>query len=293
MSKALTDIRKKIDTLDNKIHDVLMERAALIDQVIAEKRKQNLPFVHPAREAQMIRRLLERHSGPLPKEAIVRIWRELVGAVCLMQTGLRVSVCTGEDTNTPLWEISRNYFGSVVPMNRLSNALLAIGSVREDESSFAVMPWPEDRSEEKDEPVWWVHLFHQDVTLNIVCALPYGQTERPGRSEPDQALVVSKTDFMPSGNDHSFVMFELQSDVSRARVVDVLKSCDLEPLSIYNKASAEEGRMFHLVEVKDYVVAGDTRLDSAKDQFEDHKIKIKPMGGYPVAPVYKTEETVC
>ena len=92
MSETLAEIRKKIDTLDDRIHDLLMERADLIVGVTEEKKKNNIPVVQPAREAMMIRRLLNRHRGPLPEATIVGIWRELVGAVSLLQTGLKVSV---------------------------------------------------------------------------------------------------------------------------------------------------------------------------------------------------------
>jgi len=92
MSQKLDDIRKKIDALDNQIHDLLMERADLIIGVTEEKKKNNIPVVQPAREAVMIRRLLARHRGPLPEAAIIGIWRELVGAVSLLQTGLKVAV---------------------------------------------------------------------------------------------------------------------------------------------------------------------------------------------------------
>lgn len=282
MSKALKTIRQKIDSLDNQIHDVLMTRAGLIDQVVAEKRKQNLPFVHPAREAQMIRRLLARHDGSLPEAAIVRIWRELVGAVSLMQTGLRVSVCIDEGDDPFLWEMARNYFGSVVPMHKLSNALLAVGSVREDESSFAVLPWPRD----DEKTPWWVHLYNQDYDLKIVCALPYGFTAEPGKNRPDGGLVISKTDFMPSGDDHSFLVLDVNVDVSRARIVDVLGQAGIEPLSIITHAHIPGERSLHLIEVKDYVVEGDSRLSVLADGFEEGDMRCTPLGGYPVPPVY-------
>ena len=75
MSKKLEKIREKIDKLDNQIHDLLMERADLVSDVAAEKRKHNLQIVHPAREAMMVRRLLKRHKSVLPEAAVVRIWR--------------------------------------------------------------------------------------------------------------------------------------------------------------------------------------------------------------------------
>lgn len=284
MSKALKNIREKIDALDDQIHNVLMERAGLIDQIVAEKRKQNMPFVHPAREAQMIRRLLGRHDGPLPEEAIVRIWRELVGAVSLVQTGLRVSVCLDDHDDPFLWEMARNYFGSVVPMHKLSNALLAVGSIREGESSFAVLAWPHD---DEDTP-WWVHLYNQDGhDIKIVCALPYGFTAEPGKTKPDGALVIAKTGFMPSGDDHSFIVLDLNVDISRARLVDVLGQAEIEPLSIITHQHQPGVRSLHLIEVKDYIVQGDPRLSSLTGGFDDDPdLSYKMMGGYPVPPVY-------
>ena len=62
---ALDDIRKKIDELDNRIHDTLMERAELVLKIGEEKRKNKIQIVQPAREARMLRRLLARHRGAL------------------------------------------------------------------------------------------------------------------------------------------------------------------------------------------------------------------------------------
>lgn len=143
MSKKLEQIRIQIDSLDNQIHDLLMERAGLIHAVSAEKKKSNRPIVHPAREAKMIRRLIGRHSGILPQAAIVGIWRELVGAVSMLQKGLNVHVSAGTDQEH-CWDMAKDYFGSVLPMNRVSSSALAMSAVRNDSEAIAVMPWPED-----------------------------------------------------------------------------------------------------------------------------------------------------
>jgi chorismate mutase / prephenate dehydratase len=137
---SLTEIRKKIDSLDDQIHDLLMERADLIVGVTEEKKKNNIPVVQPAREAQMIRRLLARHRGPLPEATIIGIWRELVGAVSLLQTGLKVSV----SPENFCWDQAKNYFGTVLPMVRATNTMMAIAALRENDSNFAVLPWPQD-----------------------------------------------------------------------------------------------------------------------------------------------------
>lgn len=283
MSKKLETIRKKIDALDDRIHDTLMERAELIVGVAAEKKKSGLPYAHPAREAQMIRRLMNRHKGSLPAAAVVRIWRELVGAVTLMQTGLKISVCF-EPGYEILWDMAKAYFGSVVPMQKLSSPLTAIASVRENESSFAVLPWPHDG----EEAPWWPHLFSQENTdIEIVCALPYGVPKGRTLSWEDRALIVTKSKFMPSGEDHSFVALELDQDISRGRIVDAMQSLGFEPLSLFTKIRYQGQPMnVHLVELNDYITQGDARLVELQGKFGEQEVRCMALGGYPVPPVF-------
>lgn len=286
MSKKLQDIRKKIDALDNKIHDVLMQRAELINDIAEEKRKNNLQFVHPAREAQMVRRLLSRHKGSLPQSAIVRIWRELVGAVSLLQTGLKVSVFMKND-NLRIWDNAKAYFGSVVSMQKLSSPLVALSSVRERESSFAVLNWPEDN----EENAWWSYLFHQDSDIKIVCALPYGTIEGETSDPDNKALVISKINFDSSGEDHSFVGLEIDRSVSRGRIVDVLKDLGFEPLSVTSITDADsEGHSLHMIELNDYLAEDDERLGKFMSEFEDFDARLKALGGYPVSPTYNKND---
>lgn len=284
MSEKLKEIRQKIDTLDDKIHDVLMDRAALIVDVAEEKRKHNMQFVQPAREAKMIRRLLGRHSGPLPEAAIVRIWRELVGAVSLLQTGLNISVVEAEGPQgLALWEMARNYFGSAVPVQSLSNPRLAIASVREKQSSFAVLPWPP--CDESDP--WWGHLFSQEEPVNIVCALPYGAAPAENSANYYRALVISGIDFMPSGEDRSFIGMQLNQNISRARIVDVFKSLNLAPRELHTQPQAQGRYSLHCIEVDAYVKKNDHRLRKARVQFDEAESRLKVLGGYPVPPVFQ------
>lgn len=284
MSQKLEEIRKKIDSLDNQIHDLLMERADLIVDVSEEKRKNNTPIVQPAREAKMIRRLLARHRGPLPESAIVRIWRELVGAVSLLQTGLKVSVSAGEGQGY-CWDMAKEYFGGALPMVRASAPIAAISAVREDDASFAVLPWPLDG----EAAPWWPHLINREQDMRIVCAMPYGSPRDNSSGQQDRALVVSKTDYAPSGEDNSFIVIRAPKDVSRTRLIDVFKDQKLQVLGI-NTKNENANESVHLVEVNDYVLMDDPRLEQFSRKFEGMEIKTIVLGGYPVPPVYKTVE---
>lgn len=286
-SPRLEEIRQRIDRLDGTIHDALMERAQLVLDIGEEKRKNNIQVVQPAREARMIRRLLGRHKGVLPPMAVVRIWRELVGAVSLLQTGLKVAVFVPEG-RYDLWDMARDYFGSCLPMQKLPGAIPAISAVRDGKATFAVVPWPES---EEDQP-WWSCL-RQGMSddMNIIIRLPHG--EDPEDSNPDRrALVVSRAGFDDSGDDHSFLLIDCGVGVSRARMVDVAKKIGFNPLFISSTRPVKAGHYQHLMEVDGYVGAGDTRLAMFAAGLDDEHAKVTSVGGYPVPVKYaKTVKT--
>ena len=282
-SNTLDDIRKKIDELDNRIHDTLMERADLVLQVGEEKRKNNIQIVQPAREARMIRRLLDRHSGVLPRMAVVRIWRELVGAVSLLQTGLQAAIAMPDGQND-YWNLARDYFGSCLPFQKTSTSIAAISMLNENKTTFAVVPWP---SNEEDQP-WWTYLTaSSDKPLQIIVALPHGLD--PDVETPDiRALVVSKSGFDSSGDDNSFLLIQCAANISRGKLIDLAKNSGLTALGLFSKRNTSPSMpSLHLMEVQDYVVSGDNRLKSFLDSIEDNGANIICMGGYPVPPRYE------
>ncbi len=286
-SETLDDIRKKIDALDNRIHDTLMERAELVLKIGEEKRKKNIQIVQPAREARMVRRLLARHDGALPKMAVVRIWRELVGAVSLLQTGLK-AIVTMPDGQNEYWDLARDYFGSCLPMQKCSSGLSAISALKEGKATFAILPWPEM---EDDQP-WWTYLGPGSPdSMQIIIALPHG--EDPNNPNPDhRALVVSKAGFDDSGEDNSFLLIQCDATVSRGRLVDMAKKAGLTARGLSSKRNAAPGTpALHLMEVQTYIAADDKRLKDFVAAIEDPGADVVCVGGYPVPPVYDKSVT--
>lgn len=283
MSKTLSEIRVEIDAIDNQVHDLLMQRASLVAGVADAKKKEGLQIVQPAREARMIRRLLARHKAPLPKQTVVRIWRELVGSVSLLQTGLSVAVVAGED-GVSYWDMAKNYFGSVVPMKKITGSANAVAAVRNDENSFAVMPWPE-LDDEKN--AWWIHLFDQqgDDRISIICALPYGAEKEDDYSVLHRALVVSKIAFLPSDDDNTFLGLELDADISRARIMETVEKAGLPVLNLYSASSPyHEASHVHLVELQGYFTADAPEVEVLKSVFDRKCLYCGILGGYPVIP---------
>ncbi len=289
MSKSSVDeIRRQIDSLDNKLHDLLMKRAEMVVKIGDFKRQNNIEVVQPDREMKMVRRLMARHQGPLPKEAVVRIWRELVGAVSLLQTGLKVAVSVPDNaSNLKYWDMAKDYFSSVLPMQTVSNALGTLGMVREGDATFGVMPWPDD---EADHP-WWPYLFSEqgEKPLRIVARLPLGN--RNAKTETahadSRALVVARLPFASSGDDRSFILLELDNDISRAKIVSTIEALGFKALGLHTTPSQDKVHAFHLVEVDDFLENNDPRLESLIEKMGDLDGQFMVVGGYPVPPVYE------
>lgn len=284
-SPTLDAIRQKIDELDNRIHDTLMERAELVLKVGEEKRRNNIQIVQPAREARMIRRLLGRHRGVLPEMAVVRIWRELVGAVSLLQTGLKVTVAASPESLTEVWDLSRDYFGSCLPMSKANGAVAAISALKEGKTTFAVVPCP---ITEDDQP-WWTFLGGSDDagSMRIIIRLPHG--EDPAAPNTDaRALVVARAGFDDSGEDNSFLLIQCDATISRGRLVDMAKKAGLTPVGLSSKRNDPPSMpALHLMEVEDYMGReGEQRLAGFLKALEDPGASVRCVGGYPVPPSY-------
>src|SRR5919202_3668249 len=83
---TLAELRREIDRIDEGMHRLLMQRGDIIDRLIAAKRTQETGSAfRPAREAEMMRRLVERHHGILPLDTAESIWRVIIATFTYVQ----------------------------------------------------------------------------------------------------------------------------------------------------------------------------------------------------------------
>jgi chorismate mutase-like protein len=77
--EQLETCRRQIDSLDQRIVDLLQERARVVGEVGKIKRAANQPVTVPGREQQVIAKAEEfAKNGPLPAEAMRRIYQKVV-----------------------------------------------------------------------------------------------------------------------------------------------------------------------------------------------------------------------
>ncbi len=88
MSDQLKKIRARIDALDDRIVELLNERAVLAQDIGHAK---NGVKYRPEREAQVLRRLADRNRGPFPQPALARLYTEVMSACRALEDGVAVA----------------------------------------------------------------------------------------------------------------------------------------------------------------------------------------------------------
>ncbi len=293
-SDNLTEIRQKIDVLDQRLHDTFIERAELVLQVGEEKKKNNIEVIQPAREASMIRRLVSKGAKVLPDMTIVRIWRELLGATSRMQTHVSVTVAQS-DEYPEYWDLAKDYFGGSVPMSRSVSSLVAVSTVREGKETFAVVPYPNGGVDDADAKLWWEMLDpNADPNISIVVSLPHGVD--PKQHTPDfRAVVIGNAGFYESGDDNSFIYIKCGASMSRDKIVSLAEEAGLGPISLSSKYYSDgEVIRKHLLEARGYFTNSSEQIKRLQE-FCGAGVLVSAVGGYPVPCQYSkvSVDAVC
>src|SRR5690242_1993016 len=112
---TLTDLRKDIDRIDEAMHQLLMERGEIIDRLIATKKTAETGSAfRPAREADIMRRLVQRHRGSLPLDTAESIWRVIIATFTHVQSPFSVHADLSAG-DAAMRDSARFHFGFTVP----------------------------------------------------------------------------------------------------------------------------------------------------------------------------------
>jgi chorismate mutase len=276
---SLDDLRRRIDEIDDQLHDLVMERAAIVEAIAAGKKETRTPAVRPGREAQILRRLVQRHRGRFPRPVLVRLWREIISGAVMMQGEFAVAVSALEEM-PDYWDIARDHFGSHTPMIAFHSVGEVLRSLAEGRVAAAVLPLP---AEGEREP-WWPLLANSGAAApRILARLPFGGRGSARGDGGLDALAIGHGDPDPTGEDRSFVALELTGELSRARLIAALKAAGLT-VTLFAE-HRDGGSAWNLLEIDDMVREGDARLAQALAPLA-MVLRVTHLGSYPkpIAP---------
>lgn len=143
MRGGLTDIqqyRKDIDRLDDEILRLLNERSKNVIEIGKLKKKSDTQAnLHtPAREAEIVDRLMRRNSGPFPNDAIRSVYREIMSASLSLEGPQRVAYLGPRATFTHLACIQK--FGDAAEYLAVNSIKDVFNEVERGRANFGVVP---------------------------------------------------------------------------------------------------------------------------------------------------------
>lgn len=280
-TSTLDDLRRRIDEIDDRLHDLIMERAEIVEAVAGAKARGRVAALRPGREARILRRLVARHRGGFPRTVLVRLWRELISGAVMMQGGFAVAVSALEEM-PDYWDLARDHFGSHIPMTAFHSLGEALRALTDGKVAVAVLPMP---AEGEREP-WWPLLARSGAAApRVLARLPFaGRGNARGDGGLD-ALAVGHAEPDPTDADRSLIALELAGELSRARLIGALKDAGLAVTLFAAHEPGGEGA-WHLVEIDDGVAEEDPRLAKALATLGDQIARVAHLGSYakPIAP---------
>jgi chorismate mutase-like protein len=252
----LAELRAAIDAIDEKLHDLLMERAGVVERIGKLPTKSGVK-TRPGREAAIIRRLIARHRGALPPQTLVRIWREMFLGFTAIEGKVAVAVCETAP-NQGMAALAREHFGALVPLQVHRTPARAIAQVSSGAVTAALLPLPTA----DEATAWWTSLPHGDgPRVHVSARLPFWG-RRPEGTPHAEGLVVAAIAPDPSGADRSLVAFELSAGMSQASLAAALARAGLADASILLRRAG--GEALALADVQGYLAEDDPRLSLAE-----------------------------
>ncbi len=165
---SLADLRGEIDRIDEAMHRLLMERGDIIDRLIAVKNTSDTGSAfRPAREADMMRRLVQRHHGILPLDTVESIWRVIISTFTHVQAPFAVHADLSAG-DALMRDSARFHFGFTVPFVPHMGAAGVVAAVSESKGDLGLTP----AFAAPHAGAWWTAL-EFDSAPKVIARLPF------------------------------------------------------------------------------------------------------------------------
>jgi chorismate mutase len=281
LTPTLEELRRRLDATDDALHELLRKRGEILEGVARSKAggAGAIPLSNayrPTREMQVLARRLAGHSGVLPLSLIARIWREILAAALYFQSPYTVFVCGGENP-IPLWDAARGAFGIDTPMTLLQTPASLLRSCVQSPAAIGVLPWP---ATDTSATAWWAQLATLDPSgPRIVARLPFFQDEQ-ARDQQPVAAVIAVAPCDPTGDDSTMMVVDVAADVSRARLLGLLKQAELNGYVIAVNGDPARGGIQLLMMLDGFVTSDDKRLATLMELGKDQVGWVRVIGNF-------------
>jgi chorismate mutase len=191
---SLAQLRRDIDRIDEAMHHLLIERGEIIDRLIeVKKTEEKGSAFRPAREAEMMRRVVDRHTGILPLDTAEGIWRIIISTFTYVQAPF--SVHADLSAGAPqMRDSARFHFGFTVPFVAHMGAATVVAAVSDSAGDLGLVP----ALATPGAGAWW-NALEFDSAPKIIARLPFVERADHPASLPVFVLSRVASDAMATG----------------------------------------------------------------------------------------------
>jgi len=269
MSEDITDLREKIDAIDDSIIELLGKRLEIVKEV--GKRKagastNNLSFIRAGREANMLRELTKKAQGKFPPAAVATIWRMIISTSLSFEQKMNISAYIKDGDKTCYWR-AREYYGTFLPITCDNSSDKIIQSVASGEVAVGVLPLMDD----SDNP-WWIRPHEEENDIYIFARIPF-ISHKESIAKP----VLCIANVIPEKTEDDISIIAIHSE---------------KPKDIISKAFENKGFKTNFLEEKNYnflletdtfMEIGDKNLKEINNELGGDK-SVRLLGSY-AAPI--------
>ncbi len=131
--------RKRIDAIDDRILQLLDERASVAKEIGDAKREAGATALHdPEREERVLARLQTAASGPFPSRAVRGVFREIISACLSLEQSVAVGFLGPEGTFSHM--AARHLFGLTARYREAATIDGVFDAVRAGDAMYGVVP---------------------------------------------------------------------------------------------------------------------------------------------------------
>ncbi|GFO55973.1 prephenate dehydratase [Geomonas sp. Red276] len=135
---SLAELRQEIDAVDDRILELLNQRATLVKEVGAIKTEKRSDFHVPNREREIYERLTSNNPGPFPTDAIRGVFREIISASLALEQPMRVAFLGPNATFSHLAAMQQ--FGLSAQLSPERSIPAVFEAVSKGEAYYGVVP---------------------------------------------------------------------------------------------------------------------------------------------------------
>ncbi len=139
MTDDLDNLRQRIDRIDEQLQELISERARVAEAVARAKQASgDTTYYRAEREAQVLRKVMERNRGPLSDEEMARLFREIMSACLALEQVMTIAFLGPEGTFTQAAALK--HFGHSVQTTPLATIGDVFREVESGAASYGVVP---------------------------------------------------------------------------------------------------------------------------------------------------------